>query len=236
MLAWLTMPTVGQPPPAAQRADRPKAPRPTAEEAQPPVDQPEATKQPERLPAPPLRFQATVFQVELTNQRAVELDAKRLTASGATPAELYKVLHEFGSTQVLYRVDQAIDAHAKICITGDAPYVTGTSTTAAGQTSTAVARERLGAQFEIVVRPAGEQAPGCVGLSLHVEITCLTSSVVQTAKDVTAPVFRRIEQSSGGLIELGKPLVLVSVDGASTTESDKTLAFVSLVVLNRLRD
>ncbi len=252
LVAWMTLPvaaqsrgeqepprhptaggaTHGQPASTTREAE-PRPPEPMSGR-QPPAPSQRFTLPPEWENVPPVRFEATVFQVEVEKDRIIELDAKQLAAAGPTPAALLKALRDFGPTTVLYRVDQGVSVSEgrrshDISIARDTPYVTGTQTSSTGQLSTAVGRSKVGGNFKVSSFFPDESNRQRLLVALEIEISRLTDSSVQVTGDVTAPVFWCIEQTYGGITELGKPIVLLSVDGSSTTGGAGTLAFVTLV-------
>jgi hypothetical protein len=226
LITWLALPAGAQSRRGRGTAERDVPPRSPLEQVE---ERHQKMPPPER---PSVRFEATVFQVEVAKAGIIELDARKLAAEGPTPAALAQVLQSFGTTDVLYRVDQVIaagDGPRRISIARDTPYMTGLSTTSTGQVTTLVARERVGGEFKVDGHFRDPADKGCLQTSLEIEIAALSGSQVEVGKDITAPVFWRVEQTYAGATELGKPIVLLSVDGAATTGSDKILAFVSLV-------
>ena len=252
LVAWMTLPVAAQsrgeqePPRRASAGGATHGQQaPTTREAEPqpanpvPPRQPPAPPQrftlpPESENVPPVRFEATVFQIEVEKDRIVDLDAKKLAAAGPTPATLLKTLRDFGPTTVLYRVDECVSAsegrrYHDISIARDTPYVTGTQTSPTGETTPSYARAKVGGNFKVSSFFPDDSNRQKVLVGLEIEVSRLTDSSVQTGGDITAPVFWSIEQTYGGITELGKPVVLLSVDGSSTAGADMALAFVTLV-------
>ena len=184
---------------------------------------------------PAVRFEATVFQVEVAREKIADLDARALAAQASTPTALAKALQPFGPVTVLFRVDQAVAADGqknKIGISRATPYVSGTAFGPSGQTNSTVAREKIGGSFELSTAFPAEKTLRRAQVTLRVELGTMTDSSVQVGENVTAPIFWRVDQSYGGLMELNQPQVLISADGAATAGASQPLAFVSLVVLS----
>jgi hypothetical protein len=183
-------------------------------------------------PPPVVRFEAAAYRLALSTENAVRIDAASLAEAG-TLVEFDEALRALGDAQVLYRVDQTVNLrqHRRIRITADEPYVTGSSKAKDGRPMPSVARRDVGAEFDF----AGEWAPGggskLVHLWLQVEIDALEESRVETVSDVAAPVFRGVEQQHGGLVGFGRPIVMLSLDGACTDRSGRAVAFITRVVL-----
>ena len=251
LVAWLTLPVAAQ----SRNEQEPRRPAaggvmrgqhtPTTREAEPPPAEPMSGQQPpapperfrpppEPLDVPPVRFEATVFQIDVAKDRIVELDAKKLAAAGATPAALLKTLRDFGPTTVLYRVDQNVSASEgrrlhDISIARDTPYVTGMQTPPSGESTPSYGRAKVGGHFKVSSFFPDDSNRQKVLVGLEIEVSRITDGSGQPGGDITAPVFWNFEQTYGGITELGKPVVLLSVDGSSTAGADKALAFVTLV-------
>ena len=222
------------------RRGRPVPPaqvQPTPTEPQPEQEPPQSKAQQETAPAPrAVRFEASVFQVKVDPKRLAELDAEQLATDAPHAKKMLTVLGAFGEATILYRVDQTMAVGARrpgeITIARDTPYVSGTQTTPSGQTQTIVARSRVGGEFRLFGEPVQEEGSDRLYVELFVEIASLTGSVVEISEGVTSPVFWRIEQTHSGTVKLGKPFVLLSIDGAAITDTDAPLAFVTLVRLS----
>jgi len=209
----------GQAPPTTQPGSGQQRP---AQESPPP--------RPERL-GPPIRFEATFFQTEIAPERIVELDAQTLAGQGGTPASLMKALQQFGTVEVLYRIDQGVSINATRTIqtSSDVPYVSGTTTTKDGQTTRSIARERAGVNVKVFAGAEGDGPIQAVFTTLDIELSLKTDSRVNVGEGITSPVFWRVAQAYGGLTELGRPIVLVTVDRDRSGEGGKSYAFVTLV-------
>jgi hypothetical protein len=222
-----------------ERRAKDRAPEPEAAAAAAPQDKPaEPGPQPAQPPQRPRRsgpgllMAVTVYSVDLDGGRLAELDARSLAAGAETPAALLKVLEGFGAARVLYRVDQvvAIGMGGRAEVARDLPYVTGTSTTATGQVTTSIARERVGAKVTIedLQLDPGESAHAGYA-SIMVELGDLTASAIGVGEKVTAPVFWRIMQTHNGEFQLQRPIVLLNVAGTPPSGADTAQAFVTLI-------
>jgi hypothetical protein len=83
-----------------------------------------------RPPAPteaaPARFEATVYEVRVPEDRIASLDARSLEAKAGTAQALTKALGEFGQTKVRYKVDQTVNLFRDtITLADNGPMVTG---------------------------------------------------------------------------------------------------------------
>jgi hypothetical protein len=183
-------------------------------------------------PPPVVRFEAAVYRLAVSGENAIRIDAVSLSQAGSL-VEFDEALRAFGEIQVLYRVDQTVDLQqrGRIRVSADQPYVSGSSTAKDGRAMRSIAREGVGVDFDF----SGESVPGSgsklVRLSLEVELSALEQSAVQTGADVTAPLFRKVEQRYCGAVELGRPIVLLNLDGACTDSAGRAVAFVTRIVL-----
>lgn len=222
------------------QADRPrgeeKSPEKRNDEPRPQAPQPPAPPPPQRPRVIPMvRFEATVFKVEMPKERIVELDGPTLAAAGSTPAKLMTALEALGPTEPMYRVDQnvALDGgrNSKIEMSRDVPYVSGMQKTQSGEPVPQMNRCKMGAEFELFGSYPNEDDKQRLFTTLHVQLSGLSTCGNQAGDGPAAPMFWRVEQSHGGAAELGKPFVLISADSGTTAGCDKTQAFVTLVTL-----
>jgi hypothetical protein len=183
---------------------------------------------------PPVRFEATVFEVVVPSESGINLDAKKLAADGPTPAKLAAALQELGELRVLYRIDQVVRVDgrpAKLEISRDVPYVMGTAPSPAAPTGVSVARTKVGARFELNAFCQDEGDPR-FQTTIDVKLSTMNESAAKLGGDTTAPEFSDITQKYGGGTELGRPIVLLTVDGTTTSGSEESRAYVTLITLS----
>jgi hypothetical protein len=235
MLAVLALPAGAQSTGEGAKPGR-EPPRP-AERV--PVKAPTSQESP--APPPPreiasVRFEATVFQVELAPERMAELDVKTLTAEASSPVKLAQALQKLGDTKVLYRIDQRVTAdggrQGKIEISQDTPYATMAQKAAGGDTPAAIARQHVGASFELFAVTSEGVPSSRVQATVKIDLSTMSDSNLKAGGETTAPTFWHISQSYGGPTDLGKPIVLVSADGSRGGGSSKSVAFVTLLQLS----
>jgi len=180
----------------------------------------------------PVRFQATVYQVDIPTDRIAALDAKSLAEKASTATALEAALKGLGEARALYRVDQNIDLRrmSKVRMSSNIPVVTSTSTVGDKKTSS-ITRESLGAQFDVASSLDSDEAlTGPIPLSINVEFSTLAESNVDVG-GAPAKVTRTVLQSNVGTVRLGKPLVLITADavGDLATGKKTATAFVTLI-------
>ncbi|RMF76471.1 MAG: hypothetical protein D6744_12270, partial [Planctomycetota bacterium] len=139
------------------------------------------------------------------------------TISGADFNFLMRALQNQGDLRVLSRPQiLAMDnLEARIEITNDVPYVTGTSTTTAGQVQTSVARQDVGIILEVTPHI---NLDGFVRMHVRQEVSDLTGSTIDVGQGVTAPIFFKREAETDVTVKDSETAVL----GGLITTRDET--------------
>ena len=205
-------------------------------------EEPTATPKP-GAPQPSVRFEAVVYRLTMSTENAVRIDAAEL-AKQSTLIEFDEALRELGEAQLLYRVDQTVALHEgdqaqsrrarrRIMFTADQPYVSGSTISKDGKERTSIARREIGVVFELAGMWVGDPTPEVVQLTLNVQLSALEPSGVQVGPDLTSPVFRDVEQIYSGDVEPGKPIVLLSLDGATPDADGRAIAYITRARLSR---
>jgi hypothetical protein len=250
LAAWAALPVAaqsteekGQSRRRAGKAERARVERKTpkvVEEIAIQAEKKQKTRRKKELPpgVPTVRFEATVFKVHALKGRIVNLDARKLAAAKATPAGLAKALAEFGDTEVLYRIDQRVGADGTedvFELTRDVPYVSGSVTATAGHKQLSVARTKVGVTYEVTCYFPDEANRRHMHVSLEFGLSDVTRCDLDVGEGIASPTFWRVKQRHHGMMEVGKPTVLVSITGPAG-DNGKCVAFVSLVKLGNLAD
>ena len=175
------------------------------------------------------RFQATVYETRVPAKGIGAFDAASLAANTGPAADLQKALSACGKTKVLYQVDQTINlAEDHIRIGNREPFVTNARRTERGPTIKTVQYEEVGVIFQITGNPTGAGLDATV----RVEMSALTDSAKQIAENVSAATIRSIQLGHNGPIQLGKPVVLVSLDASSKDADGNAVAYVCRMVFS----
>ena len=173
------------------------------------------------------RFQATVYETRVPEKGIDAFDAKSLAAKAGTAADLQKALAACGKTKVLYQVDQTVNlAEDRIHIGKREPFVTNTRRTERGPSINTVQYERVGVIFEV----AGKPTAGGLDATVRIEMSALTESGTKISENVNAATVRSIELGHNGPVQLGKPVVLVSLDASSKDADGNAVAYVCRIV------
>jgi hypothetical protein len=186
--------------------------------------------------APSTRFQATVFEVRLAPERISDLDARALAARAATAADLQAVLGAIGPTKVLVEADQPVNlAEDYVSIQKEEPLAIAARTTDSATPQSPARSQRTGAAFKISGQAAGGASEGLIQLHLAAEVAAMGKNAEQVARGVNTMLPRQATQSHKGLIETGRPFVMVSTDAASPDENGLAVALITRVVVGDAR-
>lgn len=120
---------------------------------------------------------------------------------------LFRTLQTEGNLNVLSRpqIVAMNNKEAKIDISNDVPYVTGTQTSSTGQISTSVGRQKVG----IILTVTPQINPdGFVRMEISQEVSDLTDSTVPVAPGVTSPIFFTREASTTITVRDNETVVL----------------------------
>jgi hypothetical protein len=230
-----------------QPPERPRpavhAPAPPPPQVQPPGEEPQGQPPPPpgRRGGPPawdgptVRLDATVYRVTLPVGAVGQLDGAALTAKAASVAEFAKALEAIGATTLLYRVDQVVAAAnpAHIDIDSSVPYVTGESTLPGGQTSSSVARQKVGLTLEWTARMSESGPPPKIDAAVNLELSFTSDSRIQTGGSARAPIFRSVRQRFTTPFVTDKPFVLISSE-TPAADDGKVDAIVTRFVIRAI--
>ncbi|HMQ14652.1 MAG TPA: secretin N-terminal domain-containing protein [Phycisphaerae bacterium] len=138
---------------------------------------------------------------------------------------LLRTLQSEGVLNVLSRPQiVAMDnQEAKIDVSNDVPYVTGTSTSEGGQVTTSVNRERIG--IILTVTPQ-INSDGFVRMQINQQVSDLTDSTVQIAPGVSSPIFLRREADTVVTVRDNETVVL---GGLITSRESRTEQKIPIV-------
>jgi len=175
------------------------------------------------------RFQATVYETRVPEAGVGAFDSESLAAKAGTAADLQKALAACGTTKVLYQVDQTVNlADDRIHIGKREPFVTNTRRTERGPAISMVQYEQVGVIFAIKAKPTDSGLDATV----RIEMSALTESGTKISENVNAATVRSIELGHNGPVQLGKPVVLVSVDASSKDADGNAVACVCRIVFS----
>ncbi len=194
----------------------------------PPPPAPEPTPLPETASA---RFEATVFQTRLSDEKAAGLSAHALVAKAATAEQLEAALGEMGKTQALYAVDQRVRLKEdRIKVQRRAPFVTNARVTESGRIVRTVQYENIGADVAVSAQTA---AGDLLDLDLTIDLSAMSKSAVEIAEGVQAVALHKVVLVHKGPVEPGKPFVLVGVDLGD--DDPDAIAFVCRAILTNVQ-
>ncbi len=173
-----------------------------------------------------------MYRIEVTKEHLANLDAAALAAEAASSAKLGQALEKLGSVELLYSADQVFAADGRptsFRIARETPYVAATSKAPTGEALPTVAREKVGAEFNVGGFVPEADARQSLQLNLNVDLSFMTPSSVSTSAQPNVPMDWRVSQSYGGTIQTGKPAVLITLDGAPPVAGNRAVAIVTVV-------
>jgi hypothetical protein len=176
----------------------------------------------------PARFESTVYELEIPENRIAELDAEKLESSAATPQSLAGALAAFGAPKVLYKMDQTVNLYGEnITLGTQEPMVSGTSINARGMRVNSITYQNVG----LITRIAAA-APLIAGrivdlkVQLNFQLSAIVPSNVELSDGVPASRIRTVALSQSGTPKFGKPSVLVTVSAAGAGEKSPPVAYI----------
>jgi beta-lactamase regulating signal transducer with metallopeptidase domain len=176
----------------------------------------------------PVRFEATVYELEIPENRIADLDAAKLESAAATPQSLTGALAAFGAPKVLYKVDQTVNLYGeRITLGTQEPMVTGASMNAQGMRVNSITYTSVGLITSIAAAaPRGGSRSAEPDVQLNFHLSAIAPSVVEIADGVPASRIRTVALSQSGTPKFGKPSVLVTVSAAGAGEKSLPVAYI----------
>jgi beta-lactamase regulating signal transducer with metallopeptidase domain len=176
----------------------------------------------------PARFEATVYELEIPENRIADLDAAKLESSSATPQSLTGALRAFGTPKVLYKVDQTVNLYGEnITLGTQEPTVSGTSMNARGMRVNSIMFQNVGLVTRIAAAVpliAGRIAD--LKVQLNFQLSVIAPSNVELSDGVPATSVRTVALSQSGTPKFGTPSVLVTVSAAAAGEKSPPVAYI----------
>ena len=180
----------------------------------------------------PARFEATVYEVQVPENRILDFDAQTLEAKAGTAQSLAKALAEFGPTKVLYKIDQSVNLFGEgITLGSSQPMVTGTRMMGAGQAVNSITYQQVGLMVNLSANPLPPDAPRKVpDTQVDFRLSVLADSGVELAPGVKASATRTVELSHSETPKFGRACVLLNVsatgDGAKAPPTAYVVRYV----------
>jgi hypothetical protein len=191
-------------------------------------------------PAPtdvaPARFEATVYEVQVPDDRIAQLNAQALEAKAATPRDIEKALAEFGKTRVLYKVDQPVNLYREsIRIGSHEPMVIGSGVSERGGTFNTVQYRETGVIFTISASPAAKDAKRGLDVRLSAELAALSAGTVEITSGAKAAVIHTASFSQSGPVRYGRPAVAISLSAPSAGDEGSPVAYVVCYMFGEIK-
>ena len=103
-----------------------------------------------------------------------------------------------------------------------------------GRAINTIQYERVGAIFKVSCQPKGGAGGREVDLRLNAELSALGQGGPEVSPGVRAPVTRSAEMNYNGPAEIGRALLLMSVDSSAGEKDATCVAYVCRVVLSEV--
>jgi hypothetical protein len=161
----------------------------------------------------PVRFQATVYEVQGPVERLGELSGKGLISQAGTPDNLLAALTQAGKARLLYRFEQPVSLYStRITVGASEPLVTGSRTTAGGQTVNNIRYQNVGAIVRLTAQapPVSERKEAPI-VTTAVRLSVLTPGEQEVVPGTKAVEIRAVSMELSKALELNRPEVLVAI-------------------------
>jgi hypothetical protein len=185
----------------------------------------------------PARFEATVFELRVPEDRVAELDARSLESKAGTAQSLAKALSEFGHSRVLYKVDQTVNLFGEgITLTDDGPMETGSRTSASGDVINSVTYKNVGLRIDISASaPVSDGKRNVPNTQVLLHLAALEDSSVELAPRLRVKSVRTIDLNHSEVPRFGQPCVQLSVSAGTSEPAAQATAYVVRYVFSETR-
>lgn len=185
----------------------------------------------------PARFEATVYEVQLPENRIADLDAGVLETKAATAQDLAKALEAFGTTKVLHKIDQTVNLYGEtITLSRNEPMVTATRMDNSGNAVNSISYQQVGLIVSLSAStPPPETQRSGLDVQLNLELSSLADSGVEIAPKVKASSTRNVQLSHSENVRFGKPLVMLNVSAPASNDKSLPTAYVVRYVFREIK-
>jgi beta-lactamase regulating signal transducer with metallopeptidase domain len=177
----------------------------------------------------PAHFEATIYELEVPENRIADLDALKLESAAATPQALAKALEVFGAPKILYKVDQNVNLYGETITLGtQEPLITGSRRGAdEGTFNNSISYTTVGLLTRIsAAAPPSDSKNANPNVQLNFQLSVVADSVVPISETANANRIRNVDLSQSGTPKFGKPSVLVTVNAADPGEKSRPVAYI----------
>ena len=176
----------------------------------------------------PARFEATVYELQLPENRTADLDAQALEAQAETLQDLEKALEKSGKVKLLHKVDQKVNLYEDtIVLATREPVTTGTHKTALGSTINMVTYQELGLMVSFSAStPAKDSQRKGPEVQVSFKLAALGEGGKEMSPGLKAPNIHNIQVSHSEIPRFGKPKVLLKVSPPGGGEKAQPVAYV----------
>jgi len=177
----------------------------------------------------PARFEATVYELEVPENRIADLDAAKLESTAATPQALAAALAAFGTPKILYKVDQTVNLYGEnITLASQEPMITGRNMrVTGGGFSDVISYTSIGLIIRMsAAAPPNNSRRGDPNVQLNFQLSVTADTSIALTESLNATRVRSLQLSQSGTPKFGKPSVLVTVNAAGADEKSRPVAYI----------
>lgn len=178
-------------------------------------------------------MQLTVYEVTTNAERAGELDARKLAASGSAD-EVAKILNGMGAARTLYIVDQLVNVYSEtINIGAREAVITDARVTQSGDKISSFRYEDTG----IVVRLSAQMPSKGIfrkspNITLSMELSVLTPGTVEISPGRRSSTIRRLSLDHQENLLFGQPRLLLLTSSTSAGQPSPASLYAVRYVFN----
>jgi hypothetical protein len=172
-------------------------------------------------------FDATIYELYPPENQVGRIDIDALNRAAATAEDFENALAALGTTRPIYRANQSIRlAGDEIAIGGSTPYITRSTTDAAGKAVNLVRYAPAGANFSITGRPVSADS---MDLWTHIELSTLTETNQALSPTVNASMLHNVTLAHSGLIKTLKPFAISGINASALDRDGNAIAFIARI-------
>lgn len=181
------------------------------------------------------RFEVTVYEVQMPEDRIDDLDAQALEIKAATSQELTKALAKYGKTKVLYKIDQTVNLYGEhIMLNTSEPMITGSQMAGSGGFINSVTYQQVGLIVNLSAT-APKDSEHKLFAQVNFQLSALADSGVELSPKVKASSTRSVQLSHSETPRFGKPVVLLNVSTSGGVENTQPMAYVVRYVFKEIK-
>ena len=184
----------------------------------------------------PARFEATVFEVQISNESIHNINVPSLEAKAGTPQALNKALDEYGKAKVLYKIDQVVNLFGEnITLGTQEPVIANSRANISGGVINSVTYQQVGLIISISANRIPKKSDDTdLCMQMNLELSAPFESSIEISPQMKATSTRNISLSHSEIPQYGKPLVLLNIC-VPGSEKESPVAYVVRYIFSKTR-